>query len=186
MRNKTRYAIDLMPNDPKSQSTLDERAKRLAQVEIHETKAKENIEYIRFKLGDHEYYGIPYDSAKEVMQKITITPVPHAPDYIAGIINRRGMLLTVLDIKKYFQNGLPKSEYGMNSIVIIVYSMGLTVGILVDGIEASDAYDPETINATLPTATSIKAEYILGLHKGKTAIINIDAIFSNLKSQLRV
>ena len=172
-------SAELMPQNKEAERILRSRAKQMAIQPIDTQKAFGTTSYIRFRLGTDELYGIPYHFAKEVMRHLTPTTVPFAPYYIAGVINRRGALLSVLDLKKMFH--IPLSE---NTHIILVSSGKITVGILTDGIEGIDNYDLATLDAPLPTAGTIKPDYILGLDKGITAIINVEALLADI--QLKV
>lgn len=169
-------AADLMPKQKEATRILHERANYLA---IHETDTKEKkgfISYIKFRLGANESYGVPYHYTKEVMQHMTPIKVPFLPDFIAGVINHRGALLAVFDLKKLFhiQSSVVNQAY-----VILITNQHMTVGILADSIDGSDAYDPTALDAALLSEDIIKPEYIVGLHQGLTAIINVDAILSD-------
>lgn len=176
-------AADLMPKDENAQRILLKRAELIAQQKINELKKVEMISYIIFRLGTKEYYGIPYQSAKEVMRHATLTKLPHSPSYVAGIINRRGALLTILDLNKFFNiQSISSSEKSENAKDIIVVSDNkMTVGILTDHIEGSDQYEPNRLDSALSTESLVKPEYVIGLDKAKIAIINISTIIADIK-----
>jgi len=168
-------AHDLMPKHKEASRILLARANHLA---IHDLDKKEKegfISYIKFRLGVNECYGVPYHYTKEVMQHIIPTKVPFVPDFIAGVINRRGSLLAVFDLKKMFHIQSSTVEHGY---IILITNQHMTVGFLADSIDGSDTYDPTTLDTALPSEDLTKSDYIIGLHKGVTAIINVDAIFS--------
>lgn len=178
-------ASNLLPQGKDVLPLLQSRAERLAQREITVID-KENIAYVRFRLGTgahSEQYGIPYCYAKEVMRNTIPTPLPGTFPFIAGIINRRGALLTVLDLKQFFHTQL--SPYDKESCVIIVTAGGITVGLLADSIEGSDCYDLATLDGPLSSGEAVKPEYIIGLHLGVTAIIHVEAMLSDPKLQMK-
>lgn len=181
-KNQQKNAADFMPHDKQSQQILRDRANRLAKVKMDTREENEAISYIRFRLGKNEHYGIPYLSAKEVMHGITLTQLPNTASFIAGLINWRGMLLTILDLQGLFHNQLSDSKSDIS--VIVVMTNGITVGILADNIEGSDFYSPTGLEAALTADHVIKSDYILGLHNGNTAIINVEKIVLDIKSQL--
>ncbi|TAK75767.1 MAG: purine-binding chemotaxis protein CheW [Gammaproteobacteria bacterium] len=180
--NLIQYAVDFMPKNLDDQRILQERAEHVSKEKVKKMVAENLVTYVRFKLGDHEYYGIPYHVTKEVMHKGTLTRIPSVPDFIAGVINRRGMILTIIDLKKFFH--LPVSDQTKNEYIITVICNAMTVGILVDNIVGSDAYDPTLIDTPLSSAGTIKADYVLGLHNGITTIINVKTVLSELALQL--
>jgi len=167
-----------MPQGKVAHRILRERAERLAKPRISDTVSEEATTYIRFQLGEkNEFYGIPYTCAKEVLQHVTPTPIPYAPSFIAGVINRRGVLLAVLDLKKFFFN--VTTEYNANAYIIIVTAHGMTVGVLADYVSGSDTFEPTLLDMPLQTEGGIKPEYVIGLHQGMTAILNIEALMGD-------
>ncbi len=89
------------------------------------------IQWVTFKL-DNEIYGINVMQVQEVLRMTEIAPVPGAPDYVLGIINLRGNVVTVMDTRKRF--GLMPTEMDDQTRIIIVEAQGNVVGILVDSV----------------------------------------------------
>lgn len=171
--------IELMPNDPASQRVLDTRAKSLSKPVLDQSESKHGIDYVRFKLGENGVYGIPYQYTKEVISNINPTKVPHTAVFLAGIINRQGSLISVLNLKKFFHI---KTVVETNSSHLVVVSVqGITIAILVDSFEGSGTYEPTTLSPSLQFKGAIKPEYFVGLHHGIIAIINIEALISDLQ-----
>lgn len=169
-------AHDFIPMDEMTQDILRKRSHLLAKADVNYTQMTVLTHYIRFKLGKNEWYGIPYEKTKEVLNNVYLTPVPHVSPYIAGIMNLRGILVTVIDLKKLFN--FPKESLVEKTYTIVVSHGNIVIGILVDSIEGSDTYDPTLLD--LPLASQrISPEFILGIHQGTTAIINIETIISD-------
>ncbi|HEB77994.1 MAG TPA: chemotaxis protein CheW, partial [Methylothermaceae bacterium] len=100
-------------------------------AEAAERLNDELIQWVTFQLGD-ETYGINVMQVQEVLRVSEIAPVPGAPDYVIGIINLRGNVVTVVDTRSRF--GLPyKAPDDMSRIVIIEASEHV-IGILVDSV----------------------------------------------------
>jgi purine-binding chemotaxis protein CheW len=176
-------ASSLLPTDKISQKILNDRAHVFAKRSI-ENIEKKNLTYIRFSMGpNNELYGIPYHCALEVIHNIMLTIVPNSAGCIAGVINYRGAILTVIDLKNFFYNS--KSQLSADSYVIIVNGGGLTVGVLIDNIQGSNSYDPNFIEDPLPSQGTIKSEYISGIHQGATAILNIEILMNVIQSQVK-
>ncbi len=89
------------------------------------------VQWVTFRLED-ETYGINVMQVQEVLRVSEIAPVPGAPDYVLGIINLRGNVVTVIDTRKRF--GMPPGELDDNSRVVIIESQGQIFGILVDSV----------------------------------------------------
>lgn len=182
-RNLKQYAKNLMPTDKPSLEVLMDRAKVIAQVPIQETIAIDLVDYIQFRVGNNEFYGIPFTYIKEVLLNTAVTKIPRVPDFIAGIIHRRGILLTILDLKKFLQ--VTSDETVNNAAIIVVTVKEMMFGILVDNIEDNNAYAASGLDAPLTVKGVVKPEYIIGLHQGVIAILNIETIAADLKLQLK-
>lgn len=177
------FAYDCFPRGKLSQRILHERAEMIAKKSIDLVQKNESETYISFHLGNTEKYGIPYLFAKEVINNFTLTPVPCTPKYIAGVINRRGTLMTVIDLKNFFFN--QETHYNADACIIVVSANNMTVGILADHIEGNANYNPKTLDPPLYSENTKKAEYIIGLHQGKIALINVEIILADPKLHLK-
>ncbi|MDH5435292.1 MAG: chemotaxis protein CheW [Gammaproteobacteria bacterium] len=89
------------------------------------------IQWVTFKL-DNEIYGINVMQVQEVLRMTEIAPVPGAPNYVLGIINLRGNVVTVMDTRQRF--GLMSTETDDQTRIIIVEAQSNVVGILVDSV----------------------------------------------------
>jgi purine-binding chemotaxis protein CheW len=171
-----------MPKSKKSKKILKDRAELIAKNLIETVAQTESENYISFYLGENEKYGIDYKYTREVIDNVMLTKLPCAPNFIAGIINRRGALLAVIDLKQLFYNETAEQSKEMS--IIIVSSNNITVGILTDHIEGNTRYNPQSLDDPLLSENITKIEFITGLHNANTAIINIEAIIADLQLQL--
>ncbi len=89
------------------------------------------FQYVTFRL-DEETYGINVMQIQEVLRYTEIAPVPGAPDYVLGIINLRGNVVTVIDTRKRF--GLSESEVSDHTRIVVLEIEGQVVGVLVDSV----------------------------------------------------
>lgn len=98
-----------------------------------EAKTSEDpvLQWVTFRLQE-ETYGINVTQVREVLRLTEIAPVPGAPDYVIGIINLRGNVVTVIDTRRRF--GLPTKESDDSSRIVIIEVEGQVVGILVDSV----------------------------------------------------
>ena len=97
-----------------------------------ELEANDTVsQWVTFRLAD-EIYGIDVLQVQEVLRITEISPVPGAPDYVLGIINLRGNVVTVIDARSRF--GLPPQETDDASRIIVVDAYEKVVGILVDNV----------------------------------------------------
>lgn len=176
-------AADLMPNDTKTCLILEQRAEGYAKKIIKLAHKQQENNYICFKLNSKECFGISYNYVNEVLQNAAFTKVPCVPSFIAGVINRHGALVSVIDLQFFFHN-TPSVESN-NSCLIIVSHQQLTVGIRVNEVIGSNEYDPLALDLPIFSEGAFKAEYILGLHCGIATIINIEAIITDLQLQIK-
>jgi len=171
-----------LPTNSDDIAILRERANQIAQVKIKEIQEYDVVSYIQFRLGKNEHYGIPYKSTIEVIQNALITFVPSSHNFIAGVINRRGMLINVIDLKTLF--GMSESDKPTYSNIIVVKNNLMQVGFLVDSIKGSDHYSKEKLDPPIAADNAIKSNFIIGLHHGSIAIINIDIVLSEIETRL--
>lgn len=154
------------------------RAKALASPLKEEPLKQDRISVTEFML-DEERYGIELDAIVEVYDLKDLTALPSTPPFILGIINVRGEILTVIDIKKLFD--LP--DKGLNDLnkVIIVNAHGMVAGILADVITGVRSIPLINIQQAPPTITGIRAEYMKGVTGDQLIILNVENIFSDEK-----
>lgn len=87
------------------------------------------LEFVVFKLCD-EYYGIDIQNVENIEKILTITRVPYTDEHIEGVVNLRGNVIPIIDLRKRFN--LPGKEADDESRIIIVKAKGVTVGMIVD------------------------------------------------------
>ncbi|PXW86436.1 purine-binding chemotaxis protein CheW [Nitrosomonas sp. Nm84] len=164
-------AWSLMPQSDEAQQIMRARAKIFSQQAQQQTR-EASEQYIRFRLGKAALYGVPYASMKEILPATKVSRVPCTPLFIAGIVNYRGELLTVLDLRKVFH--IQHDEQQEKCWIIVVREGKLKVGLIADGIDDNDEFAPAHLAPSLDDN-----ELIRGIHQGKVVILNISAIFTN-------
>ncbi len=118
------------------------------------------IQWVTFKL-DNEKYGIKVMQVQEVLRMTEIAPVPGAPDYVLGIINLRGNVVTVIDTRLRF--GLPEREPDDDTRIVIIEADSNVVGILVDSVaEVADLRASE-IETAPNVGNDESSKYIQGV-----------------------
>jgi purine-binding chemotaxis protein CheW len=178
------HANELMPKDKSSLKILKERS--IAFAKKSTTKLDENYlkRYVRFRLGKNEFYGISYESILEVANNsIAITAIPRMKDYIVGVINRRGNLITIIDLNQFFLSG--KSSLSKHYNIIFITARGMSVGVIADHIVGSESYNKDEKQIITPYDGVIDPRYIMGLHKGITSILNVEAILLDIQQKLK-
>ncbi len=133
---------------------------------------------VSFRLADEEY-GVDIMRAQEIIMISQITRVPEVPDFICGLINLRGHVIPIVDLRKRF--GLEAREYDEHTRVIVVNVESKTIGIVVDAVTEVLRIHAEQIEPAPSSITGLDHEYIRGLVKleGKLLILlNIEKILS--------
>ncbi len=174
-------ASDFFPVNEQEISILKQRAEHISKIGNVVKEAIKSIVYIHFLLNN-EHYGISYEHASEVMQNIPITIVPHTPVFVAGVINIRGLLLNVIDMKKYFH--FKQSSQLENHTIIVVKNKKVEIAMLVDKIIDIRSCNAEELTPPIQTSNAIKSDYIVGIDQENIAIININTTLSDIELQL--
>ncbi|WP_239617003.1 chemotaxis protein CheW [Cohnella mopanensis] len=122
----------------------------------------EELKVIVFTLAQEEY-GIEVDKVRTIERMVPITRVPKTPAFVKGVINLRGIVIPVIDLRGRF--GLAETEYTDNSRIIIVAANELEVGFIVDS--ANDVMDvmSDSIENPPEVMGGVKAKYISGVAK---------------------
>lgn len=163
------------PAPEEKRKILKARARELARGEQVKTTG-ESVEVVEFLLA-HESYGIESCYVREICPLRELTPVPCTPPFVLGIINVRGQIVSVIDMKKFFD--LP--ERGLTDLnkVIIVHDEKMEFGILADSILGVRKIPREEIQPPLPTLKGIQAEYLMGVTKEPLVILDVTKILSS-------
>lgn len=127
-------------------------------------------QFIIFKLGKEEY-GIDIKKITTIEQMKTITRVPKIPVFIKGVINLRGEIIPIMDLRTKF--GLPKGEETEDSRIIIVKIEEEPVGIIVDAVAEVISLTDELIENVSNFSNELSMEYILGVGKVDDRIITL-------------
>lgn len=120
----------------------------------------EVLQWVTYRLGE-ETYGINVMQVQEVLRHTEIAPVPGAPDYVLGIINLRGNVVTVIDTRTRF--GLPSNDVTDNSRIVIIESDEQVVGILVDSVAEVVYLRSSEIDSAPNVGTEESAKFIQGV-----------------------
>jgi len=139
--------------------------------------------YLTFALGS-ESYGVQVLRVREIIRILDITPVPHMPDYVRGVINLRGKVIPVVDLRIKFQ--LAKQDISERTCIVIVMAnlqpgSKTLVGLIVDAADEVCAIPPREIEATPNFGGKISTDYILGIAKIKgrvKTLLDIDKVIS--------
>ena len=146
--------------------------------EEFKTSGEELTEFINFRIGE-ENYGVDIQKVKEVIRHREITRLPKAPSFVKGVINLRGDVIPILDLRDRFD--LEHKEYTEMTRVIVVEVDTRSIGMVVDSVSHVQRIGEAEIEPPPPIVGGISAEYLRGVGKvGEKLIVllNIDRILT--------
>ncbi|WP_045223593.1 chemotaxis protein CheW [Methyloterricola oryzae] len=117
-------------------------------------------EYLTFTLGDEEY-GIDILKVQELRGYDTVTKIANAPPFIKGVINLRGAIVPIIDMRIKFS--LPNVAYNQFTVVIVLSILGRVIGMVVDGVSDVVSLSDEQIRQTPEFGSRLDTKYISGL-----------------------
>ncbi len=133
-----------------------------------ETLAKAKVgKYLTFVLGN-EQYGIEILKVREIIGIMSITPIPRTPDFIKSVINLRGKVIPVIDLRLKFD--MEEIEHTTETCIIVVDVKGILVGTLVDTVSEVLDIKKDEIEPAPSFGSSIDTDYILGMAKSKDSV----------------
>jgi purine-binding chemotaxis protein CheW len=159
-------------------TVLKARAKVLAVEKKDESTLKEFIEIIEFRLAT-ETYGIETAFIREVYPLKDLTTLPGTPPFVLGIVNVRGQIISVIDLKKFLN--LPEKGLGELNKVIIIRNELMEFGILADIIYGTCSVSLDAIHSSPISTNEIGAEYLLGVTNDHTIILDVRNILMDKK-----
>ncbi|NPV53706.1 MAG: chemotaxis protein CheW [Firmicutes bacterium] len=121
-----------------------------------------------FKLGDEDY-GIDISSVREIITVQRITRVPRAPDFIEGIINLRGNVIPVIDLRKRFE--LPVVEHTRDTRIVVVEIGEHTLGVVVDAVSEVLRIPSDSIEPPSSIVVDVDAQFIEGIARLEERLI---------------
>ena len=159
--------------------TMDQAVKSM-----HEREGK----YLTFSMADEEY-GIGILKIKEIIGMMPITTVPQTPEFVKGVINLRGKVIPIVDLRARF--GMDTIDYTERTCIIVVEIEGpagmMMIGIVVDAVSEVLNIKGEHIEDTPSFGTKLNTDYILGMAKmegGVKILLDIDQVLSGAEISL--
>lgn len=170
------------PTSAQAKHILKTRAQALARVPQSTEATDAYIAVVEFSLA-YERYAIESRWVREVYPLDHFTPLPCTPPFVLGIVNLRGEILSVIDIKRFFD----LSEKGLTDLnqVIVLQSGAMTFGVLADAIIGTRHIPITDIQPSLPTLTGIRAQYLRGVTTQCTVILDAEKLLSDEKIVVR-
>jgi purine-binding chemotaxis protein CheW len=146
-------------------------------------EAEASTQYLTFKLGE-ETFALDVAEVREILDFTTVTKVPRTPSFMRGVINLRGSVVPVMDLRLKF--GMSATQQTVNSCIIVVEMTmegdSIVIGVLADAVQEVIDLEPEQIEPPPRIGTKLNTEFILGMgkHNGSfMMILDIDRIFES-------
>lgn len=162
-------------------------------TEVTESDSLEVLagKYLTFILG-HECYGVPVLKVREIIRLCDITPVPQMPDYIKGVLNLRGKIIPVADLRMKFR--LAKVENTKHTCIVVVQVLMMDhsvtpIGLIVDAVEEVLNLAGSEIEPPPDFGTVLNTDYVLGMAKVKGSVktlLDIDRVVNAVHSETAV
>jgi len=142
------------------------------EVEPEESADSLNREFLAFTLG-HEEYGIDILKVQEIRCYEAVTRIANAPDFIKGVVNLRGTIVPIVDMRIRFKLGKP--TYDVLTVVIILNICGRVMGIVVDTVSDVITLTPGQVKPAPEMGSALNADYLVGLGTyGEHMLILVD------------
>ena len=166
----------MTPPPEEKKKILKERARKLAREPKDDGLREEQVELVEFLLAG-ERYAIESSWVREVYPLKDLTPLPGTPSFVPGIINVRGQIVSVVDLKKFFD--LPAKGLANLDKVIIVTDGRMEFGLLTDAVAGVREIALREIQPALPTLTGIRAEYLKGVTADRLVVLDAGKLLAD-------
>ena len=129
---------------------------------VKSTVSDELLQLVSFHIGQEEY-GVDITKVLEINRMVEITKVPQAPSYVEGVINLRGKVIPIIDLRKRL--GVESKEYDKNTRIVVVDIESEVLGMIVDSVSEVLRISRSTIEPPPDIANGSKSDYIQGVAK---------------------
>ena len=149
---------------------------------MEETLKKQDAELLQlvtFSIGEEEF-GVDILSVQEIIRMMDITKVPRAPDFVEGVINLRGKVIPIIDLRRRF--GLASKEHDKHTRIIVIEINNMIVGFVVDSVSEVLRIPASTVEPPPPVVAGLESEYISGvgkLHDRLLILLDLDKLLSH-------
>jgi purine-binding chemotaxis protein CheW len=147
------------------------------------TDINETVQYLTFKLAD-ETFALDVAKVREILEQSSITKVPQTPDFMRGVINLRGSVVPVIDMRLKF--GMTATEQTVNTCIIVaevqLEDESIVLGALADSVQEVIEMEPQQIEAAPHIGTRLNTDFIKGMGKHDNRfvmILDIDKVFTS-------
>lgn len=132
------------------------------------TIAEDAVQHLTFQLGT-ENYAIDIRYVQELKGYVTITPIPNAPAHIKGVMNLRGAILPVIDLRDRF--GMPAVAYDKFTVIVVVQVLGKLSGLVVDAVTDVLNIRSKDVSPPPDLGMNVDTSFMLGMHNTTEAML---------------
>jgi purine-binding chemotaxis protein CheW len=150
----------------------------------HITENSARLEFLAFTLGQEEY-GIDIQKVQELRGYETVTRIANAPEFIKGVVNLRGIIVPIVDMRIKFNVGTP--TYDQFTVVIILNINGRVVGMVVDSVSDVINLSPEQVKPAPDMGSAFSTDHLIGLgtvDERMLILVDIDKLMSSTEMGL--
>ena len=169
---------DILLSTKEKCAILKARALVLAQEQARGGPTEGGVEVIEFRLAS-ETYAVEPAFVREIWPLKDFTPLPGTPPFVLGIVNVRGQILSVIDLKKFFH--LPEKGLSEMNNVIIIRNDRMEFGLLADAVLGTFQVSLSALQSPPPTVTGTGAEYLKGVTAERVIVLDTLKILSDEK-----
>ncbi|MCE5314684.1 MAG: chemotaxis protein CheW [Armatimonadota bacterium] len=117
----------------------------------------------------NESYGVDIGAVNTIIRMQEVTAIPRAPSFVEGVINLRGSIIPVIDLRKRF--GLPLKDVTKASRIVVVEAQGLMIGMVVDAVVETLRLPASAIEPPSPVVSSVDSAYVRGVGKQENRLV---------------
>jgi len=155
---------------------LQDRARVLAQGSPQENEQREMLRIVEFVIAQ-ERYAVEATYIREVQREKQLTPLPCTPSFILGIMNLRGRILAVIDLRAFFD--LPRVPLHRPDTVIVFRTETLEVGVLTNGVLGARSIPAQELSQAMAGRLGIRREYLRGIMEEHTVLLDVERILAD-------
>lgn len=136
--------------------------------DIKDVAVEQWEQLVVFDLG-HEYYGVDISAVNTIIRMQEITRIPRTPEFVEGVINLRGSIIPVIDLRKRF--GLTVGDTTKASRIVVVEAAGQMIGMIVDAVAETLRLPANAIEPPSPVVTTVDSAYVRGVGKQDSRLV---------------
>jgi purine-binding chemotaxis protein CheW len=157
-------------------AVLRARARILAKPNITQERQTDVVEVIQFMLSN-EHYAVETKQIREVQYLKDVTRLPSTPAFVVGVISLRGQIVTVIDIRRFFE--LPAMEVAVFNKVIVVEAGDMLLGFIADEIIGVRHIEHSSIQLSLSTVAGKRSHFVHGITTDKVTILDVEKMLKD-------